>query len=110
MPYDDETNHLRISSCPTGSWGAQYAGRVLERLAETKGYSGNELEADAGHALAVEMLRALKAMNAVELGPGTRVRYRLSRKSPIGKALRELTQALGPLSGAEVSRPPSRRH
>jgi hypothetical protein len=109
MPYHRPDQPPPDEFVPDWVLGGAGRRRILERLAESRGYTGTELKTEAGHAWVYEMLRALKAIDAVELVPNTTASYRLSKTQPVGKALIKLVAALRPLSGSQVSRPPSRR-
>lgn len=81
---------------------------VVARLAEDEGYSAATLVAELkiGRATVFEVLRALRAAGALEArGDG----YRLTRKTPLGKALRALVAALADGGEKKVDRPPRPR-
>lgn len=81
---------------------------VVARLAEDDGYSAATLVAELkiGRATAFEVLRALRAAGALEArGDG----YRLTRKTPLGRALRALVTALADVGEEKVDRPPRPR-
>lgn len=84
--------------------------RVLERLAEDgPGWSGEDLAKNLGlgRAWTFEIMRILRAINAVEqLSSG---RYRLASSEPLAQSLRNLLAALRPFVDTPVDRPPSRK-
>jgi biotin operon repressor len=81
---------------------------VVARLADEDGYSAAALvsELKIGRATVFEVLRALRAAGALEpRGDG----YRLTRKTPLGRALRALVAALAEVGEKKVDRPPRPR-
>jgi len=81
---------------------------VVTRLAEHEGVSAAVLvdELKIGRATVFEVLRALRAVEALEpRGVG----YRLTRKTPLGRALRGLVTALAEVGEQNVDRPPRPR-
>ncbi|MDQ3676484.1 MAG: hypothetical protein M3401_06715 [Actinomycetota bacterium] len=84
--------------------------RVLERLAEPgPGWSGKDLAEDLGlgRAWTFEIMRILRAVNALE--QPTAGRYRLASHEPLARSLRDLLAALEPFNDTPVDRPPSRQ-
>ncbi len=84
--------------------------KVIECLAlQRDGLNAAELmeEVGAGQAWVYELLRALRPTHALE-DLGER-RYRLDAESALGAALIGLVDALEPLRGLKVDRPPGRR-
>jgi DNA-binding HxlR family transcriptional regulator len=112
MPYHGPHGRADAEVIPDWVLGGAARRRILERLAEPgDGWTGKLLVADLeiGPAWVYEVLRALKAIDAVERVPGSRAAYRLSQTEPVGAALRSLLEALQRYADTPVSRPPSRR-
>lgn len=112
MPYHGPNRPTQSEVVPNWVLGGAARRAILERLAEADdGWTGKalELELGLGHAWVFEVLRALRAIGAVELTPGTRAAYRLSSTDPVGCALQALVTALHPYANTPVSRPPRRR-
>src|SRR6266511_1926041 len=81
---------------------------VVARLADDAGYSADALASalKIGRATVFEVMRALRAAGALEAhGDG----YRLTRKTPLGRALRALVAALADGGEEKVNRPPRPR-
>jgi hypothetical protein len=112
MPYHGPSGRAEAEIVPDWVLGGVTRRRILERLAETgDGWTAQALENELaiGRAWVFEVLRALKAIDAVERVPGSRAAYRLSQTEPVGAALRVLLKALQPYADTPVSRPPSRK-
>jgi hypothetical protein len=79
---------------------------ILERLAMDEGWSAADLvkKLGVGRATVFEVIRALKAADALDTLP--KARYRLSKTTPLGRALRDLVSALAAGGRSKVSRPP----
>lgn len=87
---------------------------IVERLSESRGYTALELidELKIGRSTVFETLRVLRGAEALdELSED---RYRLTSRTPLGRALRALVSALAANGDDPVERPPrpgrSRRH
>jgi hypothetical protein len=112
MPYHGPSGRTEAEVVPDWVLGGVTRRRILERLAETgDGWTGQALEDDLsiGRAWVFEVLRALRAIHAIERVPGSRAAYRLSQTDPVGAALRVLLEALKGYADTPVSRPPSRK-
>jgi predicted DNA-binding transcriptional regulator YafY len=88
--------------------GGQVRRRVLEGLTHSKGMTAKRLarEIDAGEATVYEVIRALKAIGAVE--QTARGHYRFASDTRIAQALRALVDASRQFADRPVARPPSR--
>jgi hypothetical protein len=83
---------------------------VVERLADPAGWTAAALikELQVGRSTVFEVVRALRAAEALDdLGSA---RYQLSKKTPLGKALRELLVALDAVGHEPIDRPPRTRY
>src|SRR5438105_2080283 len=79
---------------------------IIECLASDDGRTAAELvkRLRVGRATVFEVIRALNAAGALDTLPNAR--YQLSRKAPLGRALRALVAALASGGRRKVARPP----
>jgi hypothetical protein len=79
---------------------------IVERLAADRGWAAAELVKNlrVGRATVFEVIRALNAAGALDALPCAR--YRLSKTTPLGQALRKLVAALASGGGRKLARPP----
>jgi DNA-binding transcriptional ArsR family regulator len=82
---------------------------IVERLSESGGYSASQLidELKIGRTTVFEALRVLRGAHALDQLADDR--YRLTRRTPLGRALRALVFALATSGDDRVERPPRPR-
>ena len=94
---------------PDWLMGGNRKRRVVQSLADEIGCSAEQLvtNLDCGRSTVYETIRALRAVDVIETLDGGLMR--LNRKTPVGTAIAGLADALRPLDGRVVDRPPRPR-